>query len=386
MTSKTRILVLLVSAPIITFTVVGGFLGNAIARDDTYQQLRIFQDVVSLIVTNYVEEADLDRVMGGAMRGLAEGLDPDSAYLTAADVSRLEAGETLPPAETGLEVTRQYYLRIVSARDRSPGARAGLRPGDLIRLIDDTPTREMSAFEGMRRLRGAPGSKVTLTVIRGSQVDPHVVELTREVPSAPSVNGNIQAPGIGYVRVAAFDAGSASALDAAVADLGRQGARSLILDLRGTAVGTYEEATRAARLFVGSGTLAVRQARGLENQTIVAEPDDGKLTMPVALLTDIGTSGPSEVFAAALDANDRAELIGEGTLGRVTTQKLVKLSDGSGLWLTGSRYLSPSAEPMQGLVPDIVVEQPDPEFGDPLPNADATIERATERLSSRPAA
>jgi len=386
MTSKTRILVLLVSAPIITFTVVGGFLGNAIARDDTYQQLRIFQDVVSLIVTNYVEEADLDRVMGGAMRGLAEGLDPDSAYLTAADVSRLEAGETLPPAETGLEVTRQYYLRIVSARDGSPGARAGLRPGDLIRLIDDTPTREMSAFEGMRRLRGAPGSTVTLTVIRGSQVDPHVVELRREVPSAPSVNGSIQAAGIGYVRVAAFDTGSAAALDAAVANLGRQGAASLILDLRGTAVGTYEEATRAARLFVGSGTLAVRQARGLENQTIVAAPDDGKLTMPVALLTDIGTSGPSEVFAAALDANDRAELIGERTLGRVTTQKLVKLPDGSGLWLTGSRYLLPSAEPMQGLVPDIVVEQPDPEFGDPLPNADATIERATERLSSRPAA
>src|SRR3990170_734073 len=174
MTSRTRILVLLASVPVLLFTLVGGFLGNAIARDDTYQQLRIFQDVVSLIVNNYVEEADLTEVMGGAMRGLAENLDPDSAYLTPADVRQLEAGDPLPAGETGLEITRQYYLRVVSARDASPAARAGLRPGDLIRNIDQTPTRDMSALEGLRRLRGAPGSTVRLTVIRGNQADPHV--------------------------------------------------------------------------------------------------------------------------------------------------------------------------------------------------------------------
>src|SRR5512134_1085655 len=149
MTSKTRLFVLLVSAPIIAFAMVGGVLGSAIARDDTYQQLRVFQDVVSLISSNYVEEANLARVMTGAMRGLAEGLDPDSSYLLPAEVKRLEAGEALPPAETGLEITRQYYLRIVSARDDSPAARAGLRPGDLIRIIDQNSTRDMSAFEGV---------------------------------------------------------------------------------------------------------------------------------------------------------------------------------------------------------------------------------------------
>jgi len=386
MTSKMRTLVFLVSAPIMAFAVVGGLFGSAIARDDTYQQLRIFQDVVKLIVENYVEEADLKRVMGGAMRGLAEGLDPDSAYLTPEDVQKIETGETLPAGDTGLEITRQYYLRVVSARDNSPAARAGLRPGDLIRIIDEMPTRDMSAYEGARRLRGAPGSKVTLTVIRGNQADPHVVELTREVLGAPDVRGRIQTPEIGYVRLSAFASRAAAQLKTQVAELARDGATSLIIDLRGTASGEFDEAISAARLFVGSGTLAVREARGVETQTISAGIGDGAVTMPLVLLTDLGTSGPAEVFAAALDRNNRAELIGERTLGRVTVQKLVKLSDGSGLWLTGSRYVLRSEEPMQGLEPDVAVEQPNSEFGAPPPTTDDTLLRATERLTRKAAA
>ena len=386
MTSRTRVFILLVSTPIIAFAVIGGFLGSAIARDDTYQQLRIFQDVVSLIINNYVEAADLKRVMSGAMRGLAEGLDPDSAYLLPDQVKKLETGEALPAGETGLEITRQYYLRIVSARDNSPAARAGLRPGDLIRIIDDSPTRDISAFEGIRRLRGAPGSKVKLTIIRGNQADPHVVELTRETPTTPDIQGRIQAPGVGYVRVSAFGRRAAALLKTQVADLARQGASSIVIDLRGTATGEYDEAITAARLFVSSGTLAVRQARGIENQTISAAAGDGSVTLPVELLTDIGTSGPAEVFAAALDTNKRAESIGERTLGRVTTQKLVKLSDGSGLWLTGSRYLLPTGKPLQGLVPDLEVEQPDVEFGEALPATDDTIQKAVERLTQKRAA
>jgi carboxyl-terminal processing protease len=329
--------------------------------------------------------------MSGAMRGLAEGLDPDSAYLTQAEVAALESTEALPSGETGIEVTRQYYLRVVSARDDSPASRAGLRPGDLIRIIDDMPTREMSAFEGARRLRGEPGSTVTLTVIRGNQADPHIVELTREVLAPVSVSGTLQPSGVGFVRVAAFGPHSADEIKDQVAELAGGGAAALVIDLRGTASGEYEEAIGAARVFVSSGTLAVREARGQENQPTGARSSDGAVTMPVALLTDIGTSGPAEVFAAALQANDRADLIGGGTIGRVSTQKLVKLSDGSGLWITGSRYLLPSGEPSQGLEPDIAVAQPTVEFGESLPDEDETLNRAIEHLrltetAARPAA
>src|SRR5436190_4370544 len=180
MTTRTRLSVLLVSTPLLAFIVYGG-MGRASSGDQTFQHLRVFEDVVSLILNNYVEDAKVDKVMEGAMRGLADGLDPDSAYLTAAEVKSIDPGEKLPAGDVGLELTRQYYLRVIAARDNSPAARAGLQTGDYVRAIGDLPTREMSVWEGTRALAGAPGTKVSLTIIRGGNAaDPHIVELTRE--------------------------------------------------------------------------------------------------------------------------------------------------------------------------------------------------------------
>src|SRR5947207_5630779 len=205
MSSRTRLIVMSISAPVITFAIVGGFLGKVMAGQDApYQHLKIFDDVVTMISSQYVEEVNIDKVMNGAMHGLADGLDPDSAYLTPAQVKQVEAGTPLPPAGVGLELTRQYYLRVIAARDNSPAAKAGLRTGDYIRAINDKPTREMSVWEGVRALRGAPGSKVSLTIIRGNAADPHVIDLTRENEPPSVVSGRIAAPGVGYVRVAAI--------------------------------------------------------------------------------------------------------------------------------------------------------------------------------------
>src|SRR6266545_1413771 len=187
MSSRTRFVVMSISATVITFAVVGGFLGNVMAREDTYQHLKIFEDVVGLVTSSYIEDANVDKVMHGAMRGLADGLDPDSAYLTADEVSQVEGNTPLAAGGVGLELTRQYYLRVIAARDNSPAAKAGLRTGDYIRAINDTPTREMSVWQGTRALRGAPGTKVSITVIRGNAADPHIVELTRETEAAPDV-------------------------------------------------------------------------------------------------------------------------------------------------------------------------------------------------------
>src|SRR5688500_5356487 len=159
MTARTRLWVLAVSTPVIAFTLIGGYLGQAMTRDEMYRNLAIFGDVFDLVVDNYVEEVDVQKAMRGAMRGLADGLDPESAFLSADLVKAMESKET-PAADIGVELPRQYYLRIVSARDGSPAARAGLRSGDYIRAIDGRATRDMSAFEGSRLLAGAPGSKV----------------------------------------------------------------------------------------------------------------------------------------------------------------------------------------------------------------------------------
>src|SRR5437660_7419794 len=191
MSSRTRLIVLSVSAPVIVFAIVGGFLGRVMAREESYQNLRIFDDVTQLITNNYVEPVNTDKVMNGAMRGLAEALDPDSAYLSPQEVKQAESAAPLPAGDVGLELTRQYYLRVIAARDNSPAAKAGLRTGDFIRMIDTQPTRDMSVWEGLRALHGAPGSTVKLTVIPGNAVDPHVVELTREALAAPDVSGRM---------------------------------------------------------------------------------------------------------------------------------------------------------------------------------------------------
>jgi carboxyl-terminal processing protease len=388
MSARTRRLVLWISAPLVTFAIVGGFLSKATAREDTYQHLRIFDDVVNLITGNYVEKVDVDKVMAGAMHGLAESLDPDSAFLSSDQVKQIETNAALPPGEVGIDLTRQYYLRVIAARDGSPAAKAGLRTGDYVRAIGGTPTREMSVFEGMRKLRGALGSKVKLTVIRGSTADPHDVELTREAMSITDVTSRIAAPGVGYLRIAAVGPRTAEQTKAQIADLVKIGSSRLIVDLRRTSGGSLDGGLALARLFVATGTLTTRETRGVQPETITAGPGDGSVVLPTALLVDTGTSGGAELFASALAGNKRADLIGEHTLGRAAQQKLVKLPDGSGLWLTTTRFLTPAGTPLheKGLDPTVAIDEPDVEFGQPAPAADPILDKALEQLTLKKAA
>jgi carboxyl-terminal processing protease len=388
MTTRTRLIVVCISTPLLIFAVVGGLLGARTQPEPTTEQsLRVFEDVVSLIVHNYVEEANIDKVMDGAMRGLADGLDPESAYLAPAQVRAVEAGERPPDGDVGVDLTRQYYLRVVSAREGSPAARAGLRPGDFIRTIDGKPTRDMSVYEGTRLLRGAPGTKVSVLVIRGNAADPHVIDLVREKPKAVPVSGRMVNATVGYVRVPAFDETTADALRQQMSELARTGAVKLIVDLRQTSEGPLESGLRAAGVFVPKGTpLAMRTSRGQENAPVLNDASGETISLPAVVLTNFGTAGAAELFAAALAGNDRAKLIGERTNGRAGIQKLVKLPQGAGLWLTHATFLTPKGEAIheKGLVPELEIEEPELEFGKlPEPDAkDPLIEKALEALGA----
>jgi carboxyl-terminal processing protease len=387
MTARTRIWVLAISTPIIVFVLVGGYLGQALAKDDTYQHLRVFDDVVTHVVNNYVEEVDLKQAMRGAMRGLAEALDADSAFLTPDLVRTVESNASAGPADVGIELVRQYYLRVVSAREGSPAAKAGLRTGDFIRAIDNKPTRDMSAYEGARLLRGAVGSKVTLLVFRGNAADPHEVALVRERISGPDLTSRMANPTTGYVRIIDFTKESPARIKQAFDALAKTGATRYIIDLRGTARGDLDDGVAAARLFVRAGILSVKQTK-TGRDVVSAQVADAVITAPVELLVDQGTAAAAEVFASALSGNDRAELIGERTLGRAARQQLVKLPDGSGLLLSSTRYLTPKNEGIheRGLGPDVEVDQPDVEFGAAPPAKDETLDKALERLAEKKAA
>jgi len=388
MSSRTRLVVLSISAPVIAFAIIGGFLGRVMAREDTFQHLKPFDDVVNFISSNYVEPVDISKVMQGAMRGLADGLDSDSAYLTPSQVKEVESQKALPAGDVGLELTRQYYLRVIAARDGSPAAKAGLRTGDYVRAIDDKPTREMSVWEGMRALRGAPGSKVTLSIIRGSAADPHPVELVRAALPASEVHSRMAAAGVGYVRVAAIGPTTANLTKTQIADLQKAGATKLIIDIRRTSTGDADQGLSLARLFVGQGTLAIRERNAAARETIAAASGDGAIALPALLLIDAGTSGAAELFASAMSGNKRADLVGEHTIGRAAVQRLIKLPDSSGLWLSTSRYLTPAGTPLheKGLEPTVLVNEPDVEFGQTPAPGDPALDKALERLSLKQAA
>lgn len=416
--SRTRFAVLVASVPLVAFTLVGGFLGREAAGQNPYRHLRILEDVVSLISNNYVEDVDLGDVMDGALRGLTEGLDADSAYLSAEDVDRIESGRPLPAGGIGVEVRRRYYLQVVAPLDGSPAARAGVLPGDFIRAIDGQPTRFMSSIEGQRLLRGEPGSTVTVSLIRGSTQEPYDIDLVREGLVGPAVTHRMAADATGYVRAPSFGPGTAEAIAGAAVRLLVAEASHVILDLRDNATGSYGEALAAASAFVLGGPLAIRQEQGDVETPLEAGFDfggeagpwqaeqaayphridagpvareasadlDGHVPLtvaPVVLLTNFGTAGPAELFVAALTGRDRADAVGQRTAGRASEQKLIRLPDGTGLWLSSVRYLTPDGEPIDrvGVVPDVAVDVALPELGEPLPEDDPILERALEHIA-----
>jgi carboxyl-terminal processing protease len=394
MTARTRLWVLVVSTPVIAFTLIGGYLGQAMTRDETLRSLRVFEDVMQLVVENYVENVDVTKAMRGAMRGLTDGLDIDSAFLKPELVKAFESKEAPPAGELGIDLARGYYLRVVSVRDGSPAAKAGIRTGDYLRAIDGRSTRDISAFEGNRLLRGGAGSKVTLLVIRGNAAEPHEVAVARDRLTGAEVTSRMANPSTGYIRIVEFTPNSPARIRQAVDALAKTGAVRYVIDVRGTSRGDIDSGVEAARLFVRGGTLAVRVSRDplarpdakdkTRKEPITAQATDGAVAAPVVLLVDSGTSGPAELFAAALDGNNRAELVGERTIGRAARQQLVKLPDGSGLLLTSVRYLSPSNAAIheKGLTPDVHVAEPDVDFGADPPASDAALDKALERLSA----
>ena len=385
MTPRTRFLVLAVTAPVLAFVVIGGLVGRTWAREETYQHLRVFEDVVSLISSNYVEPANMTRVMRGALRGLAEGLDADSAYLPPEEARIYQAAQKPAAGETGIELTRLYYLRVIAVRDGSPAAKAGLQSGDFVRAIDGKPTREMSVYEGRRLLRGAPGTTVPLLVIRGNVADPHEVTLTREALAAPDVTGRLQDAKTGYVRIAAFGPDTARGVAAKVGELTRSGATSLLIDVRNTATGAYDSGFATARLFVARGTLGFKQMHNAARQAVTAASGDGAIALPTVVLVDTGTSGAAEIFAAALAGNQRATLVGEHTQGRAAVQQLVPLPDGAAMVISDGWFLTPAGDPIhdKGLTPAVAVDVPDIEFGAPPASVDLILQKAVETLKSK---
>jgi carboxyl-terminal processing protease len=367
MSIRGKLTLVTLSAFIALYSIVGGMLSKsnnplvrAIANPGPYPQLRIFEDVVRHIVQDYVEKPDLEKVRVGALRGLTEGLDPYSAYLLPQQVKQYQSNKGLPDT-TGM-VIGQYsgFAYVIAVIPGSPAEKAGIKIGDVIEYVDTHATRDLDLYDVKSLLSGAPGSTVELTLINRKA---EKIKLVRGKVPPTSTETRLLESQIGYLKVPILVKGQSEAVESAIKDVIKKGAKSIIIDLRGSAGGDLDEGVKVADFFLKSGVIA--KSIGRKEKVIAtfeAKPENDLTELPVAVIINRTTAGASEIVAAAIMENQRGEVIGERTLfGMGSEQELFPLDDGSALLLTVARYASPLGKIFMtdGVTPNVEIKRAD---------------------------
>ena len=347
------------------------------AADPFTTRLELMQRTMRIARDWHVGRPGKPELISGAIEGLLARVDPEAEVYSRSDLRRVTRFAATASAEVGLEVRREAAVRrqeragyrVVSSRDASPAALAGLKAGDLITHVDGRAAGELSHLAMVRMaLPGAPGTSVRLTVERAGENPSTEVVLTRSETSAAPLSVDLVAPGVARIRLAAIDVEVAASLQSAAAAW--SGAtRGLVLDLRGTAEGSLDGARAAADAFLETGPVLRTAARTAgQSRFGTATPGDVAGGRPLVALVDEGTAGPAEILAAALQESHRARIVGSRTAGRGALRTLVPLGQGGEkgvLRLTTERLLTPAGAPLdgKGVQPDIVAEQAPPSPG-----------------------
>jgi carboxyl-terminal processing protease len=330
-------------------------------------------DVLGYIQDNYVEEVDTQKLVYGAAEGMVRTLDPFSQFLEP-DMNREMKSETEGQfGGVGLRLNeKDDWLTVLTPMPGSPAYRLGILPNDRIVEIDGTSAKDMDMDEALKFLRGAPGTKVRMKILRGPDSDaesawkPFTFDITRELIKIESVVSRKLEGGVGYVRIEEFSAKTADDLSAALRALAKDGATSLILDLRNNPGGLLSSAVETSSLFLGEGKLIVyTQGRKPESrQDFTAGARAPYENLPLVILINGGSASSSEIVSGAMQDHKRAVIVGQRSYGKASVQSLIPLPDGSGLRLTVAHYYTPNGRSIHrdekkhtgGITPDIAVD------------------------------
>src|SRR6266705_2913044 len=372
MSMKTKAVILVSSAAVLLFMVVGGLDGvRASVNEGAYRQLQVYSEVLSRVRSEYVEEPNIPLVTDGALPGLLESLDANTSYLTPGEYKVYKSHRTEARGEIGAAVSKRFgYAAVVSVIPGSPADKAGLQATDIIEAIEGKSTRERSLAEVHNLLEGQPGSNVSLAVVRARRAEPQKIVITRDVVSVPPVNDKMVEDQIGYIQVDAFNKGKTSEIANQIKALQKSGAKKLILDLRNRAEGEESEGISTANLLLNHGTITYLQGQKYPRQAFNADPSRAITNLPLVVLVNKGTAGPAEVVAAAVLENARGDIVGDKTFGDGSVQKVIELPDGSALILSVAKYYSPLGKAIQdsAVTPSGVVADADDEAA--LPDED----------------
>jgi carboxyl-terminal processing protease len=359
---------------------------SAIADKDSaeplpIEELRAFSEVFGRIKSDYVEPVTDKKLITEAITGMLTGLDPHSSYLDADAFKELQIGTQGEFGGLGIEVGMEDGLvKVISPIEDSPAYHAGMKSGDLIIKLDDVMVKSLTLSDAVKRMRGKPGSKIVLTVIRKEAPKPLTFNLTRAVIKVQSVKSKLVEPGYAFIRITQFQEHTGENLATAINNLFKQnqGAmKGLVLDLRNDPGGLLNSSVAASAAFLPKDALVVyTEGRNSEaKMRLTAVPNDylhnsekdylknlpaAVKTVPMIVLVNGGSASASEIVAGALQDHKRAVIMGTQTFGKGSVQSVLPLGNNTAIKLTTARYYTPGGRSIQakGIIPDIVVEDP----------------------------
>ncbi|MBE7424004.1 MAG: S41 family peptidase [Zoogloeaceae bacterium] len=342
------------------------------------EELRAFADVFNAVKTGYVEPVEDKKLITHAISGMLTGLDPHSQYLDADAFKDLQVNTQGEFGGLGIEVGMEDgFVKVVSPIEDTPAYRAGIKAGDLIVKLDDTPVKGMTLADAVKRMRGKPKTQITLTIARKGEAKPIVVTITREVIKVQSVKSKTVEPGYAYVRLTQFQEDTAKKLAEHLDKLWKEGpVKGLVLDLRNDPGGLLHGAIGVSAAFLAPQALVTSTDGRTEDakRKYHASPEDylrgtrsdflkdlpaGVKTVPMVVLVNAGSASASEIVAGALQDHKRAVVMGTQTFGKGSVQTILPLTNNTAIKLTTARYYTPSGRSIQakGIEPDIVVEE-----------------------------
>jgi len=353
---------LLVLLALVASLFVGVSNFEAAAGKETYDRLKLFSEVLSLVESNYVDDVDSGKLVQGAIRGMLKELDPHTAFMTEDMFKEMQVDTKGEFGGLGITIgLKNDVLTVIAPIEDTPAWRAGIKPGDQILKVDGESTKDMTIENAVKRMRGVPGTSVTIAVMREDFKEARDFTIVRDVIKLKSVKSRVIDNAVGYLRVTQFQERTDTELEAALAALWSQTPplKGLILDLRNNPGGLLEQAVLVSGAFLDKGKLVVytKGRKANNNVEYKVRGGRGRTDFPMVVLVNHGSASAAEIVAGALQDWGRAVILGVDTFGKGSVQTVIPLEDGSGLRLTTAKYYTPKGRSIQntGIKPDIVV-------------------------------
>ena len=324
-------------------------------------ELRLFTEVFQRIKSSYVEPVDDAELLENALRGMIAGLDPHSAYLEADEFEDLQAHTSGEFGGLGIEVgLEDGFIRVITPIDDTPAQRAGVKAGDLITKLGDQAVQGMDLSRAIGLMRGKPGSKLILTIVREGEEKPLEIEVVRDIIQVASVKSRMLDDHYAYLRVTQFQVDTGKELNKHLKKLQKNALKGAVLDLRNNPGGVLQAAVDVSDAFISDGLVVYTQGRITEaDQKFSATKKTQAPELPLVVLINGGSASASEIVAGALQDSKRAIIMGLDSFGKGSVQTVLPLTKERALKLTTARYFTPGGRSIQaqGIIPDMEVPQ-----------------------------